>query len=106
MLACFRRHKQNDKKQSTDTLCTIIHYKKDEIPHALMIYGGPGDSITLTNEEYLAIVKEVDVPMYVGASFEELTEKKILTSPTFQKILEELKERTPLQSPRATKRKP
>ncbi|HRE31629.1 MAG TPA: hypothetical protein PLD88_06595 [Candidatus Berkiella sp.] len=99
MLACFKRHKQSDKQQSIENF-TMAHFTKDNISQALILNGGPGGSITLTDEAYLAIAKEVNVPMNVSASLQDLTPEQILMSQPFQGVLEKIKERIPLQSPR------
>lgn len=101
MLACFKKHQRSQKSQLSNTVGTIVHYTSDGLSQAIMVEGGPGGSIVLSDEEYLAITKEVDKDIYVGASSAQLTGKQILESPAFQEILKD-RERSPLQSPRAT----
>lgn len=99
MLACFRRHQHTKKSQTFNNVCTVIHYSRAGVPHAVMAQGGPGGSIILTDEEYQAIIKDVDI--FTGASAAELSGKQILESKCFQEILKD-QGRSPVQSPRST----
>ncbi len=101
MLDCFKRSAKKSQSKNTHTM-TIINYLRDGIPHAIMANGGPGGSVTLSEEEYQAIVKEVDVPIYTGASAAELTGQQVLDSEAFKQILQKKEaDRSALQSPRS-----
>lgn len=103
MLDCFKRSmKKSQSKNNNAHAMTTINYLRDGLRQAVMVEGGPGGSIALSEEEYLEIAKEVDVQIYTGASSAALTGMQIIQSKTFNDIVgKRAEERSALQSPRS-----
>lgn len=66
---------------------TMVCYQGNGVPFLTEIQGGPGGILNLTDEEWVMLVKEIDIKMYTGEKLGELTPDQITHSIAFNKIL-------------------